>query len=99
MLEIPADHKLLICVGEPVLPITYNAQMPRFYFHVHDDEDAIDEDGHEFATFEEALLDAVPNARALAADHVTKGRLNLSHGIVIADAAGADLSRESHSQS
>ncbi len=62
--------------------------MPRFYFHVHDDVPALDEEGQEFQDFEAALLDAVPNARALAADEVLQGRLNLAHRIEIADHSG-----------
>lgn len=62
--------------------------MPRFFFHVHDDDDAFDEEGRELPDFATARAEAIRSARALARDEVSRGRLNLSHRIEVADECG-----------
>jgi hypothetical protein len=57
--------------------------MPTFYFHVHDDIDAIDEEGAEFPDEEAALAWARREARELAAEAVKSGLLRLDHRIVV----------------
>lgn len=67
---------------------TGRAAMPRFYFHVYDDDVAQDEDGLELANMEAAQREAVRAARALAAEQIQRGSLGLSHRIEIEDEAG-----------
>lgn len=63
-------------------------QMPRYFFHVHDDIDALDEEGQEFPNSEAALNGATGAARQLAAEQVTQGKLHLDHRIEVADDSG-----------
>ena len=63
--------------------------MPRFFFHVHDEVDAQDEEGTVLADIEAAKLQALAGARSLAAEQVEKGHLNLSHSL-----RGEDEARE-----
>lgn len=62
--------------------------MPRFYFHVHDDIDALDEEGVECANRETAIARAKHEARQLAADEVRLGELHMDHRIVVVDDQG-----------
>lgn len=59
--------------------------MPRFYFHLHDDVIALDDEGRELADVAEARAAAVAGAREIIADQVREGRLNLRHRIVVED--------------
>ena len=63
--------------------------MPRFFFHVHDDIDTVDEDGLELADIGAAQTTAVRAARALACEQVMAGHLHLDHRIDVADEGGA----------
>lgn len=63
--------------------------MPRFYFHVYDDDVALDDEGMEVASAASAMEIAVTGARALACEEVSSGRLHLSHRIEVADEKGA----------
>lgn len=65
--------------------------MSRFYFHLYDDLDVPDEEGAEMANLEAAVAYGLANVRALAADQVTRGNLDLRHRIEIADAQGQVL--------
>jgi hypothetical protein len=62
--------------------------MTRFYFHLFDDMEAIDEEGRELPSVELARAAAVREARVIASTHVAEGRLNLDHRIDIADVQG-----------
>jgi hypothetical protein len=62
--------------------------MPRFFFHVHDEADFIDEEGIELADAEAARAAALAGARALMCDQVKLGQLNLHHRIEVEDEAG-----------
>lgn len=62
--------------------------MPRYYFHVFDDEETFDEEGSELPDLEAAREYAKDNARALVCESVKKGHLNLDHRIEIEDEAG-----------
>jgi hypothetical protein len=55
--------------------------VPRFFFHIYDDEIALDEEGLELADRETARRVAVRGARALACEQVTRGELHLGHRI------------------
>ncbi|HEY0148545.1 MAG TPA: hypothetical protein VGB70_06030 [Allosphingosinicella sp.] len=62
--------------------------MPRFYFDVHDEVLATDEDGLDLAGPDAAIEEAHRGARDLAAAQVLGGRLNLNHRIIVRDKAG-----------
>ena len=63
--------------------------MSRYFFQVHDDVGAADEDGLELPNVEVARWEALRGARSLAAEQVMLGRLNLSHSVEVADETGA----------
>lgn len=66
--------------------------MPRYFFHLYDDETAIDEEGMEFPGLEEACANGIKEARELMLDTVAEGWITLSHRIDIADETGAIVS-------
>lgn len=63
--------------------------MPRYFFHIFNDEITLDEEGMELAGLNEAREFAIESARALVCDSVKHGHLNLEHRIEIADEADA----------
>jgi len=65
--------------------------MPRFFFHVYDDVVALDDEGMDLPDSEAARRTALAGARALAADQVRTGRLDLRHRIEVADDGGAPV--------
>lgn len=66
--------------------------MPRYYLNLFNDVDTIDEEGADFPDLAEARKGAVDAARALIAEHVTKGQpIDLGDRIEVADAAGEVL--------
>ena|SRR5687767_15109991 len=77
--------------GTEIFPAA-SAIVPTFYFHLHNDIDARDEDGREFANLEAAREAARSNARFTFAETVKDfGRVNLDHRIDIEDADGRVL--------
>ena len=62
--------------------------MARFFFHVHDEDDSRDEEGIELPDAASAEAEAIKGARAIAAEQVFGGRLNLSYFIEVADESG-----------
>ena len=65
--------------------------MPRYYFHLYNDETSLDEEGTELADFAAAEAFGAVNAREMAADSVLQGALTLHHRIDIADVHGKVL--------
>ena len=63
--------------------------MPRYFFHVFNDEITIDEEGADLSDLDAARDFATESARSLVCDSIKKGHLNLDHRIEIADEAGA----------
>jgi hypothetical protein len=63
--------------------------MPRYFFHVFNDEITIDEEGAELADLDAAREFAIESLRSLACDSVKQGHLNLDHRIEIADETDA----------
>lgn len=59
--------------------------MPRFYFHVFNDESVLDEEGAELSDWDAARDRAIESARALACDSIQRGHLNLDHHIEVVD--------------
>lgn len=65
--------------------------MPQFFFHVHDDLNAFDEEGMELPHINAAHERALVEARLLAAEQAKSGRINLGHYIVVTDDQGATV--------
>ena len=61
--------------------------MPLFFFDLHNDDVAIDEEGRECADLGAAKVWATTEARNIAADDVSQGKLVTSHRIDILDCA------------
>jgi hypothetical protein len=57
--------------------------VPLYYFSLFDDDVTLGDEGVEFADDDAAMVHAVAEARALAADTVLRGRLIGSHYIEI----------------
>lgn len=65
--------------------------MPRFYLHVHDTHDAIDEEGMELPHLDDACAEAINGLRGVIAGQVRDGRLATHTHVSITDAAGQRL--------
>ncbi|HEX8366028.1 MAG TPA: hypothetical protein VD887_04270 [Allosphingosinicella sp.] len=63
--------------------------MPRYFFHVFNDEITLDEEGIELPDLDAAREQAIESARALVCESVKHGHLNLDHRIEIADETDA----------
>ena len=59
------------------------ADMPRYFFHLFNDENFKDDEGQELANAAVALQRAVTEAREIAAESVRNGKLNLGHHIQV----------------
>lgn len=59
--------------------------MPTYFFHLHDDLIALDEEGVELPNVDAARERAITNARELACSEIRDGYLNLKHRIEVAD--------------
>jgi len=62
--------------------------MPRYFFHLHNDIEILDEEGRECADLDIARREAFSEAREMAARSVREGHLKLSHSISVTDSAG-----------
>lgn len=62
--------------------------MPRYFFHLHNNVETIDEEGLELADFGAAERVARDEARKMAAENVHSGHLCLSHSIEVTDISG-----------
>ena len=67
--------------------------MPRFFFHVHDDFVAPDEDGQVCANAEAAREIAIKSARELICERIRQGQLFLRHYIAVTDEDGGEQFR------
>jgi hypothetical protein len=66
--------------------------MPRYYFHVHDAIDTLDEEGLELRSAEQACELAVRAASELAVEDAKRGELEPDHRIEVADEIGSHVS-------
>lgn len=66
----------------------YCANVPHYYFHLHNDGDFPDEEGAELADAAAARVHAIGEAREMICEEVQKGHLNLDHCIEIEDEQG-----------
>jgi hypothetical protein len=69
----------------------YWPAMPRYFFHVFNDDVTIDEEGQDFTDQALAHARALREARELMAETVRTGRIVLSHRIAVDDAEGRRL--------
>ena len=67
--------------------------MPRYYFHLRNGLDLVDEEGTEFSDLEAARQYALASIRDLVSSDIRNGWLDLDHAVEIADEAGAALLR------
>ena len=65
--------------------------MPRYFFHIHNDEHVLDEEGQVFPDNAAARECALEGARDLVCMSVKNGHLNLDHYLDVADEAGQVL--------
>lgn len=65
--------------------------MPRYFFHLHNDEDAQDDLGEELMGLVEAKRRAIKYARFEASQSTLRGQLTLSHRIDVEDERGRKL--------
>lgn len=62
--------------------------MPRFLFHLYNDEITRDEEGLELPDMDAARAEALKAARALIGEEARLGKVNLSHRIEVEDEIG-----------
>jgi hypothetical protein len=62
--------------------------VPRFFFHVYDTIEALDEEGYWLPDADAARRDALLSARALICEQVKLGTINLTYRIEVVDEAG-----------
>lgn len=65
--------------------------MARYFFHLHNDIDAPDDEGKEFANDRQALECALDCARDVASASVRRGNLDLRHFIVCVAEDGREV--------
>ena len=69
------------------------ASVPRYFFHLFNDETCHDEEGVELPNDAAAVHHAARSARELAAETVRQGHLILDHRIEITDAGGSSIGK------
>jgi hypothetical protein len=63
--------------------------LPRFFFHLHNSIEAIDEEGTELPDLRAARREAIRNGRDIIASEIRhSGQLHLSHWLEIEDETG-----------
>lgn len=62
--------------------------MPRYFFHIHDGLELLDEEGIELANAPAARAAALAGARGMMSEQVQRGRLSLHHRIEVEDEEG-----------
>jgi hypothetical protein len=65
--------------------------MPRYFFHVHNDLNAVDEEGVELRDMAAVREYALKNARSLICESVGQGHVNLGHFILVQDDDGEEV--------
>ena len=65
--------------------------MPRYFFHLYNDEVVMDDEGRELPDLAAAYANATSEARQMMTETVIHGRINFSHWIDVADEVGAVL--------
>jgi len=62
--------------------------VPRYFFDLHNDIEALDPEGREFPDAESACANAVVEAREMMVESLRMGHINLNHRIEVRDEAG-----------
>ena len=62
--------------------------MPRYFFHIHDHDVTLDEEGRELPDLAAARELALDSARELVCESIHHGHLNLDHRIEVQDQQG-----------
>jgi hypothetical protein len=57
--------------------------VPRYFFHVFNDETSLDDEGLELPTLKAAQAHAITAARSIMSDELKAGRIVLSHHIAV----------------
>jgi hypothetical protein len=65
--------------------------MPRYFFHIFNDETSIDDEGQELPDLEAARQLATREARILMCETLKKGQIVLSHHIAVEDDQGTSV--------
>jgi hypothetical protein len=65
-----------------------SACVPRYYFHLHNEEIVLDEQGMDMPNLAAARAQAVDDARDMICRSVREGHLNLDHRMEVTDEAG-----------
>jgi hypothetical protein len=65
--------------------------VPRYFFHLFNDETILDQEGAHLPNAAVALQKAAFMAREMAAESVREGRLVLAHRIEVTDEANQDI--------
>lgn len=71
--------------------LPYARAMPRYFFHVYNDETTIDREGQDLTDLDAAKREAMRGARDLMAEEVRHGEVTLSHRIEVEDDGGRPL--------
>lgn len=72
--------------------------MPRYFFHLYNDEISLDEEGLELADLDAARASAIDAARDLACGSIQRGRINLEDHIDVHDESGEKVLTISYRQ-
>lgn len=65
--------------------------MPRYFFHLRNDHETVDDEGSDFADDQAAQKEALATARELLADAIKSGKKSLPEQIVVADASSREV--------
>ena len=67
--------------------------MPRYFFHLHNDVDALDDEGRELPNVDAARRCAEEDARQMAGESARHGHIDRAHYVEVADDTGNSLFR------
>lgn len=76
---------------QPIVPRRIAVPMPRYFFHIFNDEIVLDEEGLELPDIDSARQNAIAGARSLICRSVENGHLNLNHRIEVCDESDSRL--------
>ena len=67
--------------------------MPRYFFHLHNDLEVVDDEGRDLPGLEAARRAAEDDARQMASESVRQGHLDLAHFVEVTGDDGHPLFR------
>ena len=65
--------------------------MPRYFFHIYDDDVLFDDEGMELAGVEAAREQALAGVRDMMCEQMRSGRLSLRHRVEVEDERGENV--------